>query len=342
MIKFIRNTALVIVLLMAANGANAEETRTVMEKIIEVTTHKPKENIERHMGDIERDRDVKWEFMERNIDRAVENLFHPVYINIDSYLDYHYSVMGEYKELGQYLADWWSDEYKAQKDIERRIFGRDFTQRYDETIDFLGKEFSDLTRQHIAQIDRYASENIDMKLNPDIFKPVYHSLQSDALIRDLKVGNVIAAMAGVKFTGKLASAIAAKAGSKAAIKASAKGGAKLATKGGAAATGAGAGAAVCAGTVIGAPAAPICALAGAAAAWFATDYVVAKGDEYFTRDNLKHEISTSIDEQKYALESELKRKYREKMDETSRVVVDNFKNTPMSEKRRAERVNALF
>ena len=350
MTNFAKYISFVIVLSLIVNVVSAEENQTYLGKIFEATTQKVKKNIENHADDIRSDKDRKWKFIERRIDEAVDNLFYPTYMNIDPYLNDHYSVSGEYKEIGQGLSDWWKDEEKLEEDIKNRIFGSDFGERHDNKLEFLDQEFRDLAKQHIRKIDKYASENIDMELNPNIFDPVYKSLQNNILIRELKIANVVAVILGAKFAGKVASAVAAKATAKLAAKSAGKLAVKGATKLGAAAAGAGSGATVgaglCVGTIIGAPAAPICAAAGgligSVAAWFGTDYVVVKGDEYFTRDNLKAEITSSIDEQRNILKRDLKSKYKEKWIELSKIVVDNFTTEPLIEKQRRERADSIL
>lgn len=350
MINFAKYIGSVIVLSLIVNVVSAEENKTYLGKIYGAPTQKVKKNIENHADDIRDDKDRKWKFIERRIDEAVDNLFYPTYTNVDPYLNDKYSVSGEYKEIGQGLSDWWKDEDKLEEDIKNRIFGSDFGERYDNKLEFLDQEFRDLAKQHIRKIDEYASENIDMKLNPNIFDPVYRNLQNNIFIRELKIANVVVVMLGAKFAGKIASAVAAKATAKLATKSAGKVAIKSATKAGAAAAGLGSGATlgagICVGTIVGAPAAPICAAAGgligSVAAWFGTDYIVVKGDEYFTRDKVKAKITSSIDEQRNILKRDLKSKYKDKWVELSKVVVDSFTTEPLIEKQRRERADSVL
>lgn len=337
--NLIKKALLIIFSLMMMGIVNAEERPTILSKIITEPTQKIRINIEKNIKGINEDRDIKWDFMSKRIDRAVDNLFYPIYGKVDPYLDYHYSVLGEYKELGKGLSDFWNDEHKAEEDIKKRIFGEDFEVRYNDTSKFLDQEFKNLARQHIAIIDKYATENIDMELNPDILDSIYRDLQTSEAFRNLPIANIVVVGLGVKFAGKIAQGIAVKAGTKMAVKGAVKTGGAL----GGATSGAATGGILCSWS---GPGAAVCAAAGGiiggTIAWFGTDYVVNKGDEYFTRDDLKANIISEIDLQKKNFKKELKLKYREAWTKINKSVVDNFKNTPLSEKRRSERINKLF
>lgn len=285
------------------------------ESIIESITNISKENIIRNEQNIEEDINKKLNDLYRTIDISIDSLFSPLEANVDKYLDFHYSVYGEYAELTTAMFG------DLEQEIQEKLLGKNFDKQYKNISDVIENQYTNEIKQHFIDIDRYASEGIDMELNADIFDPVMTAIQNNKHIQQIKISTV----AGVAIGAKIASVIAAKA----LLKATGKTALKTGTKAAAAATGATLGLGC-------GPAAPICSLALATAAWFGTDAVVVTGDELLNRDELKNKILLTLDELKKELKDSYKDSYKEKFTKTSEEIRNAYKNTPQTIKKRKE------
>ncbi len=125
-----------------------------------------------------------------------------------------------------------------------------------------------------------------------------------------KLGANTVAKVGGALAAKQSAGVLAILGSKLGLKTALKGGV-LAGAGAGAAGGAG----LCAGSVVGAPLAPGCALAGGvitgAAAWVLVDKAVLETDELLHRDELERQMREALTDQREELKQTLSRHYRE-------------------------------
>jgi len=213
--------------------------------------------------------------------------YKPVYDKIPEYADYHYSVWGEYAELG--TAAIGNVGAKLKEMLFEGLDGRlrevgvsldnSFNSRFETELKASGNEAGSSA---FGQLTSLAIE--------------------DAMSRMIVTLPVSSAAAiGTATTIKVAATVVAKKiAAKLAVKAAAKTGGKWAATG----TGAGVGAAACwwAG-----PGAGLCAAAGGVGAWIIADYGIVKLDEYWNRDEFEADLRAMINEQKAAQEAALGR-----------------------------------
>lgn len=233
--------------------------------------------------------------------RAIAEAYAPVYAAIPAFLDLHYSVRGEYLELGAAVFG------AAGEGLAERILFQEtgFEERLTRGLAAVRAEADSLLADALARMRDEARSAFALSEDEDaLWAEALTFTLDDAEARfsaafaakgAFAVGGVAAAkVAGKKAIGKAAAKLAMKTTGKAAL----------------AATGAGSGAA--AGLVCG-PFAWICApVAGAAvgtAVWFGTDKLVVEIDEALYRERFETELRTLIDASKAELEARVTEAY---------------------------------
>ena len=203
--------------------------------------------------------------------------YQPAYDAIPTYVDYHYSVWGQYAELGT----------AAIGDVGAKL----------EEILFDGLE---PRLENVAvQLDEVFSSTFDAEIEKEITRieargsvlgPLTENTIDDAQRRMLVT--VPVGTAAITSTKAVAAIIAKKIATKLAMKAALKAGGKWAVVG----TTAGGAAALCSWS---GPGAGLCAAAGGIGAWLVADYGIVKLDEYWSREEFEAELREMITEQKF-------------------------------------------
>lgn len=211
----------------------------------------------------------------------IEAIFAQAEAGVDAFLDWRYSVQGEYVLL---------------LNSTRRLFDAEPEDLFAELVqapiesalaNYSSEEDNRLLvgLQQNAQSAALGSLRQQLSDSACMAAPQAFSLPSaDATVL---VGQPQAAVLGLKL-----GALALKKG---AVKVGAKATAKLATKVGAIGTGALAASAFCG------PAAPFCAIGLGVGSWLLTDKLIVEADEYFNRDEEKTEMMAALEEQKQIL-----------------------------------------
>ncbi|WP_456383242.1 hypothetical protein [Hydrogenimonas sp.] len=254
------------------------------------------------------------------VDEAVERIFAPVYARVESFLDYHYSIVGEYAELGHAAVD------NIDVIVRKRLFGDDFERRFRMELSTVGKRFEKLLEGHGKVIGEAAVKGVDLSLNRTVYEAVEKDVARNITMTAATfVGVVGGAKLAARVVPKLTAKFLAKVGTKLAAKVSAKTAAKTAGKVAAAEAGAASG-------VLCGPFVWICSPVLATAAWFATDAVVIKADEMLTRETFEKEIVAAIDEEKTAVKKELKERLSERLRRFSREIRERYEKQPVKVK----------
>lgn len=268
-----------------------------------------KENLDKKKGEISASLKEKQQAMEQEIQQKVDTLFAPVYGNIDTFLDFHYSIMGEYTELTAAATN------NFTKLIEERLFGTDFQANHQQMLDILGEKLYALEKEHGKEVAQLATEDIDKEINQGLME----RLTKDSLYR---VGATLATVSGIKMASKaligklslkLAGKLTSKFGTKLLVKTGVKTGGKMAAAGTAGAAGLACG-----------PFAVICTPALAVGAWFAADAIVTSIDEVLTRDDFKKELKGKIDDMKREMMLKLQKPFVDELADFSQTIVEDF------------------
>ncbi|NGQ92450.1 hypothetical protein G5V65_16260 [Rhodobacter sp. HX-7-19] len=214
------------------------------------------------------------------IDPLLDGAYAPVYEAIPIYADHHYSVWGEYAELG--AAALGDVGAKLQEmlfdglDSRLRVVGQDLDRRFDSLFETeLTASVNDAGMSDLGPLTKRAIDNAISRM---------------AITVPVSTATAIGTAATIK---AVASTMAKKIASKLAVKATAKAGGKWAATIG----GAGTGALACSWT---GPGAGLCAAVGGVGAWLIADYGIVKLDEYWNRTEFEADLRAMIDEQKAA------------------------------------------
>ncbi len=243
--------------------------------------------------------------MREQVARQVEVVFAPVYARIPELADWHYSVAGEYVELGQaaagHLAAAW----------ERRLFrGADLERRLPHVLQALDAELAGTLRageRRLRVALPAALGSSTPALGPlldHVLAPLRDDIRQRTELQMAKVGALGGALAVRKLLITLAGKTLAAAGTKLALKTGSKWAAS-------AAGGAGA-AALC--SVVPVVGTAVCGVGGALAAWFAIDALAVNVDEALHRAAFESELRAAVDEARARTAATILALYTERID----------------------------
>lgn len=305
---------------------NPKESKPVSEKLLKevireieviVDTKQILKNLEsnRTLDIINQDYNTQLKLLNLQIDLNIDKAFLHVENNVDNFLDFHYSIIGEYTELGAAATG------EIGKTIQEELFGDDFDIYIEAASQVISNEYRQSAYTHLKTIDYLATQDIDQELNSQIIQTLQNEIDKNLDIQKVKLGTLLAVGIGAKVINIIVVKLAAKAGSKLAAKGAIKLGAKVT-----ASAGAGLAGGVCG------PLVWICAPIAATLAWFGTDAAIIAGDEYLNREEFKAEILTAINEQKIGLKEHFKHSYRDAFLKLSQELQQRYKELPVKEK----------
>ncbi|RVY69932.1 hypothetical protein ECC39_02190 [Helicobacter pylori] len=238
---------------------------------------------------------------------------------MDKFLDWHYSIKGDYSELALFAAKktGLSAEDAVANVLQEKLLGKDYKQRLDAITKRLSKTYASLLNQHEKFVSETALKGVDTNLSQNA--KILDTL-GDEVARKLKANftGAIGATAGVsglaiaaKLTPKLVAKIGAKLGAKAGGKFLAKIGTALS------------GSWTCGSF------APACAIV----LWFGSDASFNHIDEWLHRDGFKKEILNNINEVKENLKNSYKQQFNYSFVKISQELQESYKNAPVVEKK---------
>ena len=295
-----------------------EEKKSIILELF--STDKAKENLTEGEALVNESLNSALEKIYKRIDTDIDLLFKNVENNVDKFLDFHYSVKGEYTELGTMAFG------DIEKLIEKQLFGDRFPKEFKTLTEGIETEYKNAMQQHFVDTKKIAFEGIDFNLseNNEAIKRLNDDIKRNCLLQDTKI-SLIAGGIAIKIAATLSAKIAATAATKGTVKAGSKAAAKMVAAG----TGATAGLAC-------GPFAWVCSPVVAVTLWVATDVAVVSADEHFTRDAFKQEILSLLEEHKQKTKDSFKASYYEELKEFSHKAVENIKETPLKEKRQVK------
>lgn len=237
------------------------------------------------------------------LDPLLAQVYAPVHAAVPAYADFHYSVWGEYVELGQAAFG------EMEQALQQRLFDG-FSERLDLALSTLDAGYANAFAASVDARLQTAASAGGAPLGP---------LSDTAIANTMaraRISAPVAGVAGLAGSGALkllAKGVAKKVSAKIAAKAAAKAGAK----GSGVLAGAGGGAALCAWS---GPGAALCGVVGGAAAWLLADAALIKLDEILHRDAFEAELHALIDQDRAlrtaALRAALARKTQQVLPDT--------------------------
>ncbi|GAA9119326.1 hypothetical protein HpHA167_01120 [Helicobacter pylori] len=173
-------------------------TKTILEILPDPISDLIKNNLDSHQQEISDLLSSSKDKMYSKVDAQIDNLFDPIENNVDKFLDWHYSLKGNYSELALLAAKFvaktigLSVEDALFNKLQEKLLGADYKQRLKTMTDNISDAFISLLRQHKKDTEKIATQGV-----ADI-PQVVESLKNidDRTERDLKLKMGFAAAIG--------------------------------------------------------------------------------------------------------------------------------------------------
>ncbi|GAA8944599.1 hypothetical protein Kyoto169A_02540 [Helicobacter pylori] len=276
-------------------------TKTILEILPDPISDLIKNNLDSHQQEISDLLSSSKDKMYSKVDAQIDNLFDPIENNVDKFLDWHYSLKGNYSELALFVAKklGLSVEDALFNKLQEKLLGADYKQRLKTMTDNISDAFISLLRKHKKDTEKIATQGVaDIPQVVESLKNIDGQIERDL---KLKMGFAVAigATAGVG-AGKLMKRLAPKLVEKLGTKLGAKVGAKFLAKFGIAVGG-------------------VLSTLGADVAF---NYI----DEWLHRDDFKKEILNNINEMKKNLKESYKISFDNSITKFSQEFQKDLKN----------------
>ncbi|GAA9151997.1 hypothetical protein HpHA181_01140 [Helicobacter pylori] len=290
-------------------------TKTILEILPDLISDLIKNNLDSHQQEISDLLSSSKDKMYSKVDAQIDNLFDPIENNVDKFLDWHYSLKGNYSELALFVAKklGLSVEDALFNKLQEKLLGADYKQRLKTMTDNISDAFIGLLRQHKKDTEKIATQGVAG------IPQVAESLKNidDRTERDLELKKGFAASIGATAgvgAGALMKRLVPKLVEKLGTKLGAKVGAKFLAKFGIAVGG-------------------VLSTLGADVAF---NYI----DEWLHRDDFKKEILNNINEMKKNLKENYKISFDNSITKFSQEFQKDLKNIEtISVKAHVEKLN---
>ncbi|MGM0622660.1 MAG: hypothetical protein ACQESH_01435 [Campylobacterota bacterium] len=231
--------------------------------------------------------------IEMMIDKELENAFAPVYTAADSYVNFHYSLKGEYSQLYAYSKG----SQNLNDLIYHHIFEKsNFDTRINEAMHNINTNSLQILQEYYERLQSGVKKQLqlDAMQTQTLFDQVLHLSKDDIAGRFMNSEAIAMRLVSTAGGAFAARGLAATIGARLAVRLGAKTGIRF--------LGAGAGASI--GVLCG-PAAAICGIGGAIAGWLSIDKAIIEIDQYYNQDEFRFELYFLISEEKRKLKKQL-------------------------------------
>lgn len=251
------------------------------------------------------------EHMEAGLAGGLDDLFGRLEDRVPGFLDWYYSLGGEYTRMGLALLSWSGlmEEEAAQRQATERLMPEDFETELEWLRGRLDRGLGEQARAAREGWLARMAELLDARRIPEPLEYSDRVVQLDHLAAELSgyespefisrmstsslvAGGVMAAPLAVRLARRQATTASGRA-------LAARGASRGAARAG---TGAAGGAALCA---PGGPAALGCALVAGGVAWLATDWALLSLDEAMNRDEMERELHRALEALREELEADM-------------------------------------
>ncbi|GAA8711001.1 hypothetical protein BTM482_01100 [Helicobacter pylori] len=194
----------IIAKIIAFSGSSEEAKADKPKKLFKyaekiLPTDIIKDNIDSHQAEINAALNSGIEEMNGMINTQIDGFFDPIENNVDKFLDWHYSLKGNYSELALLAAKFvaktigLSVEDALFNKLQEKLLGADYKQRLKTMTDNISDAFIGLLHQHKKDTEKIATQGV-----ADI-PQVVESLKNidDRTERDLKLKMGFAASIGL-------------------------------------------------------------------------------------------------------------------------------------------------
>ncbi|GAA8705302.1 hypothetical protein oki352_00180 [Helicobacter pylori] len=198
-------------------------TKTILEILPYPISDLIKNNLDSHQQEISDLLSSSKDKMYSKVDAQIDNLFDPIENNVDKFLDWHYSLKGNYSELALFVAKklGLSVEDALFNKLQEKFLGADYKQRLKTMTDNISDAFISLLHQHKKDTEKIATQGVaDIPQVVESLKNIDDQIERDL---QLKMGfaAAIGATAGVgagalmeKLAPKLVEKLGTKLGAK--------------------------------------------------------------------------------------------------------------------------------
>ena len=257
-------------------------------------------------SDVETERQQTMQTIDERVSEELDVLFTDIERGVDRYLDWYFTVIGEYQRLAAVFTADVAQTMREQ--LEKHLFADN---DFDVQLGLLDGDLEQMTTERFAQLapqlrQELAGANCNIgQLSLTSLSELDHDTLRASVAATSGVGT------GIVASKVLASKTSAAVVGKVAAKKSFQTGAALATKtlakkGSSTLLSAGAGAAICAPT---GPVAILCGVTAGLITWFTVDKVLIELDEVLNREEMRADIVKVLKEQKALLSEQLKQKH---------------------------------
>ncbi|GAA7199404.1 hypothetical protein HpCK2_02200 [Helicobacter pylori] len=141
-------------------------TKTILEILPDPISDLIKNNLDSHQQEISDLLSSSKDKMYSKVDAQIDNLFDPIENNVDKFLDWHYSLKGNYSELALLTAKFvakklgLSFEDALFNKLQEKFLGADYKQRLKTMTDNISDAFISLLRQHKKDTEKIATQGV--------------------------------------------------------------------------------------------------------------------------------------------------------------------------------------
>ncbi|MFP6352824.1 hypothetical protein ACLGE5_05345 [Helicobacter pylori] len=308
-------------------GDKSRQTKKLFKYVEKILpTDIIKDNLNNHQAEINAALNSGIEEINNVINTQIDGFFNIVEYNVDKFLDWHYSIKGDYSELALFIAKktGLNAEDAVANVLQEKLLGKDYKQRLDAITKGLSKTYASLLNQHEKFVSETALKGVDTDLSQNA--KILDTL-GDEVARKLKANftgtiGATAGVSGLAIAAKLTPKLVAKIGAKLGAKVGGKFLAKIGT--------------AVSGSWTCGPFAPACAIT----LWFGSDALFNYIDEWLHRDEFKKEILNNINEVKKYLKESYKMGFDNSITKFSQELQEDLKNIKtISVKAHVEKLN---
>lgn len=255
--------------------------------------------------DLVRTRDETLAAADMQVDVAVNELFADADKRIDDYLDWYFSIVGQYQRLARVIAAEFSKQMQAE--LEHRLFA---SARIEERAAEKGRTIAAAAVERFAGLSHYAGARIGeaARRQPCLYDVIddtaLHTLDHDRFHVSISVGGgILAGLATPLLVRRAAAAMASRVASRQGFRVAAGIAGKVATREAQTMTLGTLATAACA------PAGPlaiVCGVGAAAVSWLVIDKTLIAIDEFLFRDQMRAEILQAVGDARQQLAMEMK------------------------------------
>ncbi|GAA7940688.1 hypothetical protein JP0537_01780 [Helicobacter pylori] len=178
-------------------------TKTILEIFPDPISDLIKNNLDSHQQEISDLLSSSKDKMYSKVDAQIDNLFDPIENNVDKFLDWHYSLKGNYSELALLTAKFvakklgLSVEDALFNKLQEKLLGADYKQRLKTMTDNISDAFISLLRQHKKDTEKIATQGVaDISQVVESLKNINDQIERDVELK-MSFAAAIGATAGV-------------------------------------------------------------------------------------------------------------------------------------------------